>query len=898
MLAMRRRTGILLAAVAAVAGIATNSAVAGANQGFKRDAAFGLRVIGPALHDVGLAEVVVQDNGRILLGTLGNVCTVQALSPDGAYLWQVGTIGGVAPAGTLPLCGRLWAFPRSAADPIYVVRAGSPEGVEQIYRLKPDGTLDGSFGIGGMATVGFTGTRLRAIHVDSSGRLLLVASAGTAPPQRSELRRLTASGANDTGFGNAGVIALAGVEILASTTAGGTLLFAAESGGIGLPSEYSVRRVTSAGALDTTYGTAGKVIMPELFDRPALAGTPDGSVTVSTSGFFGPLQFRRLTAGGVLDPAFGVDGVLSVGMKDLQPAYDDANSQEHLFNGRLTRPSAGGLAGFVESFAEAGVVRFDDAGRLVESFGDGGRAILTSGLRLIDGDVGPSGEVVTVGRFADGSVFHGMAVLQRSLQSSAWPPVPGVPMLTRLDVGTSSASFGWEPTVGVDPEIRLDGYWVELARLEDDSSVYGPALITEQQISFPSLPSGRYVFRLAASNQWADSEVFEFPFDIGAPPPSGFRPLAGPARILDTRRGTLTIDGLAQGSGRIAAGGTLRLPVAGRAGLPPTASSVGLNVTVTGATSDGYLTVFPCTPQAPNASNVNFTAGQTVANNTIAALDASGAVCLYASAPTEVIIDVSGFFDADAYQPRDGGPVRLLDTRSPGGRTFDGVASGAGRVNSGSIVTLPVGGRGLLAENTRDVLINITSVGADDSGYVTVYPCDQPRPLSTSSLNFAAGTVTANTVIARVSGTGTLCLYSYGTTDLLVDFAGSFPPSGGYQAVVTPMRVDTRAGSEGKPPGTGKVPGRTTLRVPLAGGTAKAALLNVIAVDPDGPGYLTVYPCSEPRPIASNLNYETRRTVANGVIAARGTDGDVCVYTDATAHIVVDVVGWFGARTA
>ncbi len=58
-------------------------------------------------------------------------------------------------------------------------------------------------------------------------------------------------------------------------------------------------------------------------------------------------------------------------------------------------------------------------------------------------------------------------------------------------------------------------------------------------------------------------------------------------------------------------------------------------------------------------------------------------------------------------------------------------------------------------------------------------------------------------------------------------------------------------------------------------------------------GFVTVYPCGEARPTASNVNYKTGGTIANAVISKVGAGGKVCLYTERATHLVVDVNGWF-----
>ena len=59
--------------------------------------------------------------------------------------------------------------------------------------------------------------------------------------------------------------------------------------------------------------------------------------------------------------------------------------------------------------------------------------------------------------------------------------------------------------------------------------------------------------------------------------------------------------------------------------------------------ADGYLTVYAC-GTLPNASNLNYMAGQAIANTAITTLSPTGSVCVFSSETTHVIIDVSGAF--------------------------------------------------------------------------------------------------------------------------------------------------------------------------------------------------------------------------------------------------------------
>lgn len=117
-----------------------------------------------------------------------------------------------------------------------------------------------------------------------------------------------------------------------------------------------------------------------------------------------------------------------------------------------------------------------------------------------------------------------------------------------------------------------------------------------------------------------------------------FHPLQ-PTRVMDTRSG--------QGGTQFASNETRYLQIAGVGGVPADAVAVALNVTVIGPTAPGYLTVWPAGSPVPTASNVNFLAGQTVANMVTTGLGPTGGVSIYnLLASAHVIVDVTGWFSA------------------------------------------------------------------------------------------------------------------------------------------------------------------------------------------------------------------------------------------------------------
>ena len=117
-----------------------------------------------------------------------------------------------------------------------------------------------------------------------------------------------------------------------------------------------------------------------------------------------------------------------------------------------------------------------------------------------------------------------------------------------------------------------------------------------------------------------------------------------PARLYDSRLGATTIDGQGAGAGLRPLGSTTTVHVTGRGGVPGTASTVVLNVTVTEAAAPGFVTVFPCGIDAPLASNLNFVGEQTVPNAVLAKIGTNGDVCVFTSQAAHLVVDVTGLF--------------------------------------------------------------------------------------------------------------------------------------------------------------------------------------------------------------------------------------------------------------
>ncbi|MEZ5141287.1 MAG: hypothetical protein R2726_02030 [Acidimicrobiales bacterium] len=199
-------------------------------------------------------------------------------------------------------------------------------------------------------------------------------------------------------------------------------------------------------------------------------------------------------------------------------------------------------------------------------------------------------------------------------------------------------------------------------------------------------------------------------------------------------------------------------------------SALALNVTVTGATATSHLRVWPDDKPRPEASNLNFEAGDTRPNMVIVGLGAGdrGFKIYNNSGFVHVIIDVVGVFGLDG--SLGGGfhgvtPHRVLDTR-------DGVGAPKARVGAGASVEVTVAGQGGVPDWAQTVVMNVTSVAPSAPTHHTIWPTGEPMPLA-SSLNNIPGDIRPNLVMAKIGANGKVSLYNNsGMVDLIADIVG------------------------------------------------------------------------------------------------------------------------------
>jgi len=368
-----------------------------------------------------------------------------------------------------------------------------------------------------------------------------------------------------------------------------------------------------------------------------------------------------------------------------------------------------------------------------------------------------------------------------------------------------------------------------------------------------------------------------------------------PCRVIDTRLAAGPFGGPA-----LTAGGTrdVAIPLS-TCGIPSSAVAYSLNATVVPARVLAYLTLWPSGSAQPFVSTLNSFDGRIKANAAIVPAGANGAVSVYATDATNVILDINGYFVPAAVSNLSFYPVtpcRVADTRNPMG-PFGGPSMTAGQVRPFSIANVACG----IPSNAQAYSLNMTVVPSGALSFLTTWPAGQNQPV-VSTLNAFTGTVTANAAIVPAGVNGAINVYVTNTTDLIIDINGYFAAPGSAGELlfypVNPCRIsDTRnaAGPLGGPVMSGGLSRdfpvtSSACQLPAA---AKAYSLNATVVPRGALAYLTLWPAGQAQPFVSTLNAFDGSIVSNAAIVPAAASGSVSAYVANTTDLILDTNGYF-----
>lgn len=276
-----------------------------------------------------------------------------------------------------------------------IVAAGRSNANLALARYMPGGSLDPTFGTGGLVVTDLGSTEvIRAMVIQPDGKIVVAGATGAD----FALARYDSSGALDPGFGTGGIVT---TDIGGGSTdlARGLVLqadgkiVAVGRTQLGTVVQFAIARYNADGSLDPSYGTGGKVttnLNGGAFDAVV---QPDGRMIVVGAAGQSAVDFAvvRYNCDGSLDTGFGTGGVVTT---DFGTTLDEG------FAVALDSESRIIVAGHATS--DFALARYNHQGKLTPGFGIGGKLItdVTPGGddEARDVIVQSDGKIVTVGR--------------------------------------------------------------------------------------------------------------------------------------------------------------------------------------------------------------------------------------------------------------------------------------------------------------------------------------------------------------------------------------------------------------------------------------------------------------------------------------------------------------------
>jgi uncharacterized membrane protein YoaK (UPF0700 family) len=374
-----------------------------------------------------------------------------------------------------------------------------------------------------------------------------------------------------------------------------------------------------------------------------------------------------------------------------------------------------------------------------------------------------------------------------------------------------------------------------------------------------------------------------------------------PERVVDSRSNIGV-------TGAFTASTPKSFAVAGVGPIPADAIAVTGNVTVTGQTAAGFVSITPTATSTPPSSTLNFPLGDTRANNFTSSLDSAGKLAaVYKAAAgkkAHVIVDITGYFlagDEDGtYATIE--PVRVMDTRPAPEHVGTATV-----FQHGVTQTLSIADANGIPANATAITGNLTVVGQTHAGFLSVTPDDPVGTPTSSTLNFPLGDVRANGLTADLNDDGDLSITYIGaagaTTHAALDITGYYVEGAGGLLFypLNPGRVlDSRSGavlsgiSGSFTSGTPK-----TLEVGSHWGVpagAEAITGNLTVVGQTAAGFVSITPTPDSSPSTSTLNFPLGDIRANGVTVPLSSDDLSLVYKAAATkktHLLLDLAGYF-----
>lgn len=238
-----------------------------------------------------------------------------------------------------------------------------------------------------------------------------------------------------------------------------------------------------------------------------------------------------------------------------------------------------------------------------------------------------------------------------------------------------------------------------------------------------------------------------------------FTPVTG-LRLVDSRNAT----GYSP-AGRVPAGTTVSVPVAGHNGLPAGISDVVLNLGAIGATGAGTFKAWPGGKSAPSYAVSSFDSNGSSSSLTTVPVGSDGTVNVsVVGADTNLLVDVQGYFmpsSSDSPPSFVEDNSRMLDTRG-------GAALAPGETRALNVLPLQVQGQPTAA-------LHVGVPDATSGGGLRIWPDGTTMP-TFNQMNYATGE-SSSLEFAQLGADGYVDVKNTGSApvDLVVDIQGWFP---------------------------------------------------------------------------------------------------------------------------
>ncbi len=271
--------------------------------------------------------MALQDDGKILLGgsvnnqftTVDDYALVR-INTDGILDNSFGT-GGIVVTDVDGFWDNAFAIDIQSDGKIILAGNGYSDDQRNccLVRYNSDGSLDATFGIGGIAmnSIGLIYSKTRDVEIQDDGKIVAVGHFNDGDDDHTFVTRFNADGSVDNSFGNNGAATL---DVAANDDSflavciqpDGKILAAGFTYEINQENDVLVVRYNTDGTLDNTFGNGSGIYLHNFNTNDIITDLvlqPDGKIL--TAGGAYNFELARLMTDGSKDFSFGVDGVVN-----------------------------------------------------------------------------------------------------------------------------------------------------------------------------------------------------------------------------------------------------------------------------------------------------------------------------------------------------------------------------------------------------------------------------------------------------------------------------------------------------------------------------------------------------------------------------------------------------------